>query len=235
MIFSVQSLNDNLPDELLSETLGAGVSSSSSGMVGLCNSTPIESSSNLTSVSNHIINSGGNMVNGMISGGGDTHSVMTTQQPMMAAGVQQGLRQQMPGNNANINLVTALTGPPGAKMMATAHNGPLISLGGGGVEMNSGMNNGMMIQGNKPPNMNMMGMMQTGGQQQPQNMRPNMMVRQQMPIQFQRGTGGMIQGQQGSRMNVRLANTAVGNVTGNVTMVSGGQVRFTLDLFVTEL
>lgn len=220
MSFLVQSLNDNLPDELLSETLGAGVSSSSAGMAGLCNSTPIESSSNLTSGSNHIINSGGNMVNGMM-GGNDTHSVMTSQQPMMASGVQQGLRQQLPGNNSNINLVNALTGPPGgAKMMAATHNGSLISLGGG-VDMNSGMNNGMI---NKPPNMNMIGMMQGGGQQQNQNMRPNMMVRQQMPIQFQRGTGGMIQSQPGTRMNVRLANSAVGNITGNVTMVSG-QVR----------
>ena len=159
------------------------------------------------------------MVNGMM--GGDGHNVMTTssQQPMMTSQQQQQpMRQQQMGNNPNINLVNALTCPPGAKMVNST-NGPLLSLGG---DINSGMNNGMMIGGNKPPNMNnLMGMMP--GQQQ-QQMRPNnMMVRQAMlPQQFQQrppNVQGMVQTQPGTRMmNVRLANAP-----GNVTMVGGQQ------------
>jgi hypothetical protein len=125
------------------------------------------------------------------------------------------------GNNPNINLVNALTGPTGAKMV-NATNGPLLSLGNSG-DMNSGMNNGMMVGGNKPPNMNsLMGMIP--GQQQP--MRPNnMMIRQTMvQQQFQQrppNAGGMVQ--PGTRMmNVRLANAA-GGPPGSVTMVGGQQ------------
>jgi len=146
--------------------------------------------------------------------------VMTTaSQPMMS---QQQMRPQM-GNNPNINLVNALTGPPGSKMVNST-NGPLLSIGGGN-DMNSGMNNGMMIGGNKPPNMNSLMGMIPGQQQQ---MRPNnMMVRQAMiPQQFQQrppNAGGMVQGQPGARMmNVRLAN-APGGPPGSVTMVSGQQ------------
>ena len=166
----------------------------------------------MTSAPNRIISTGG-IVNGMM---GD---VMTSSsQPMMS----QNMRPQMV-NNPNINLVNALTGPPGAKMV-NATNGPLLSLGGG--DMNSGMNNGMMIGGNKPPNMNnLMGMMP--GQQQPQMRANNMMVRQTMiPQQVQQrppNAGGMVQGQPGTRMmNVRLAN-APGGPAGSVTMVSGQQ------------
>ena len=177
----------------------------------------------MTSSSNRIINSGGQMVNGMM-GNNDGHNVMTTasQQTMMSSQQQQ---QQQPmrqmGNNPNINLVNALTGPPGAKMVNTS-NGPLLSLGGG--DMNSGMNNGMMLGGNKPPNMNsLMGMM-PGQQQQQQQMRPNMMVRQTMMPQFQQrapNAGGMVQNQP-RMMNVRLANPQ-GGPPGSVTMVSGQQ------------
>ena len=171
----------------------------------------------MTSAPNRIISSTGGIVNGMM---GD---VMTTaSQPMMS---QQPMRPQM-GNNPNINLVNALTGPPGSKMVNST-NGPLLSLGGGN-DMNSGMNNGMMIGGNKPPNMNsLMGMMPGQQQQQPQ-MRPNnMMVRQAMiPQQFQQrppNAGGMVQAQPGARMmNVRLTN-APGGPPGSVTMVSGQQ------------
>ncbi len=180
----------------------------------------------MTSAPNRIINSVGGMVNGMM---GDGHNVMTTssqQQPMMTSQQQQqqNMRPQQMGNNPNINLVNALTGPPGAKMV-NATNGPLLSLGG---DINSGMNNGMMIGGNKPPNMNnLMGMM-PGQQQQQQQMRPNnMMVRQAMlPQQFQQrapNAGGMVQTQPGARMmNVRLAN-APGGPPGSGTMVSGQQ------------
>ena len=185
----------------------------------------------MTSASNRIINSGGQMVNGMMGNNDGGHNVMTTasQQPMMSSQQQQPMRQ-MGGNNPNINLVNALTGPPGAKMVNTS-NGPLLSLGG---DMGSGMNNGMMIGGNKPPNMNsLMGMMpgqqqQQQPQQQQQQMRPgNMMVRQAMlPQQFQQrapNAGGMVQTQPGTRMmNVRLAN-AQGGPPGSVTMVSGQQ------------